>query len=289
MKIKVLSSKKYDDKNKNYGDCFIIDNGSEVVIYDCGSEEHADRIIKYIDSKGIQKVKVILSHNDSDHFEGILKLIDEGRVEKVYTILLLKYVDELLEQIDDGRKTRNSIKQQILKDYSNIAELGGLGILEDIWECKNIIDEIDIVGPSKEYMIKAFAKALDTTDGDTKDSETIVNATSVQASIDMGNGNVVLLCGDCSFTAIEDKVTNYNGIQLPHHGKKKQAEKIFEANEGRNEVKYFVSDNTGSTNGGSDKLITKGYDVENTQNGDIELDSTSFYRVPIGNYSMVIK
>lgn len=51
MKVKALSSKFYEDKNKNYGDCFIIDNGSEVVIYDCGSPKHANRVLKCIKEK----------------------------------------------------------------------------------------------------------------------------------------------------------------------------------------------------------------------------------------------
>ena len=36
MKIKVLSSQQCEDKNVNNGDCFILDNGSELVLYDCG-------------------------------------------------------------------------------------------------------------------------------------------------------------------------------------------------------------------------------------------------------------
>lgn len=274
MKIKILSSKEYDDKNKNYGDCFIIDNGKKVVVYDCGCEEHAKRVIKYINNRGIDKIEVILSHNDSDHFDGILTLINNNKVSKVYTVLLLKYKDKLLEIIDDKRKNRNSISEQIKKKYDNISKLGGKKILENISVSKKIIDGVKIVGPNEEYMLNAFAKSLDTTEGDTIDSETIVNATSVQVSVDMGDKKL-LLCGDCSFEAIKDKIEDYQIIQLPHHGKKDQAEKIFESKKGENETKYIVSDNTGTTNGGSDKLPKRGYDIENTLKGDIELTSTS--------------
>lgn len=286
MKVKVLSSKNYDDKSRNYGDCFILDNGNEVVVYDCGSEEHAMRVIDYMEDNNFDKVKVILSHNDSDHFDGILKLVEENKVEKVYTVLLLKHVDELLKKIDDGRKTRESIKRQIIDRYSNIALLGKKGILEDTWSISEIISGVKVVGPSEEYMLKAFAKELDTTEGDTINSETIVNATSVQVSIEIGNKGKLLLCGDCSFAAIEDKVTLYDAIQLPHHGKKDQGEKIFEANIGRNHVKYIISDNTGNTNGGSDKLETKGRSVENTKNGDVEITFLSLTRVQAGSYSI---
>lgn len=46
MQILVLSSKGHyaECEEKNYGDCFIIDTGDELIIYDCGSEEHALRV-----------------------------------------------------------------------------------------------------------------------------------------------------------------------------------------------------------------------------------------------------
>ena len=43
-----------------------------------------------------------------------------------------------------------------------------------------------------------------------------------------------------------------------------------------------VSDNTGTTNGGSDNLITTGYRVKNTKAGDIEVTETTLSRKPIG-------
>lgn len=48
MKVVFLSSKEYDDVDKNNGDCIIVDNGLELVVFDCGCEEHADRVEEYI-------------------------------------------------------------------------------------------------------------------------------------------------------------------------------------------------------------------------------------------------
>ena len=41
MQILVLSSKGHyaECEEKNYGDCFIIDTGDELIIYDCGAKE----------------------------------------------------------------------------------------------------------------------------------------------------------------------------------------------------------------------------------------------------------
>ena len=126
MNTLMLSSKSYkESKEHDFGDCFISDNGNDVVVFDCGSNEHAEKVIEYLENNygPDKKAIIVLSHNDSDHFNGIPKLIEENKVEKVYTILLLKFYEELLEEIDDDRKTKDSIKRQILERYSNIASL----------------------------------------------------------------------------------------------------------------------------------------------------------------------
>ena len=49
MKATFLSASGYTDPSKNNGDCILADNGSELVIYDCGCEEHARRVVEYMD------------------------------------------------------------------------------------------------------------------------------------------------------------------------------------------------------------------------------------------------
>ena len=67
MEITFLSSQNYSDVTANNGDCILIDTGSELVIFDCGCEEHAERVIKYMRTKKYSRAKLVLSHNDSDH------------------------------------------------------------------------------------------------------------------------------------------------------------------------------------------------------------------------------
>ena len=45
--LKILSSKTYNDASKNYGDCIIIYDNDKSIVYDCGTEEHAKRVLKY--------------------------------------------------------------------------------------------------------------------------------------------------------------------------------------------------------------------------------------------------
>ena len=270
MKVKFLSAKYYSDPSKNNGDCILIDTGSELVVYDCGCEEHAQRVLNYMQQRGYQQVKVVLSHNDADHFDGIPYLIERGAVSAVYTLLLLKYKDELLNRIGDGRLTRDSIARRIEEIYANIYSLSGSVTLKDMFEDTYVASGVTIFGPDKDYALDAVAKRIDGRDSDNIDKETIVNAVSTQLSVAYG-GNKLLLTGDSSFPAVENAVRTHNAIQLPHHGKLDQAEEIFNAK--NNSTIYYVSDNTGDSNGGSDDLRKqhpRGHVIYNTLDGDQE-------------------
>ena len=49
MNTLMLSSKSYkESKEHDFGDCFISDNGNDVVVFDCGSNEHAEKVMKKI-------------------------------------------------------------------------------------------------------------------------------------------------------------------------------------------------------------------------------------------------
>lgn len=272
MKIYVLSSQQCEDNSKNNGDCFVIDNDKELVIYDCGCEEYANWIIEYMEKHNYSKVKVVLSHNDDDHFRGIPVLVNKGKISEITTVLLLKYVDNILDIIDDKRKNRESLKRQIKDTYDNIERLSGSN-LQDAFEHIGISDGIRISGPGKEYILNAAAKGLDTTEGDTIDNSTITNATSIHLEVVVGSEKV-LLTGDSSFESVmKENLKDFRLIQLPHHGNAEIGEKIFKEIGYDSEKKYIISDNTGNSNAGSDKLNTKGYRVMNTkESGMVFLD-----------------
>lgn len=284
MEVKVLSSKDYEEKGENYGDCIIIYHNTSAIVYDCGSEKHAIRVKEFLEEKNINDVYVVLSHNDEDHFKGIQWLRENIEIKGIYTILLLKYVDEIYEEINDKRRTKEAIKEQILELYDNVAKLSGEN-LKDIYEESINIDGIDIVGPDKEYMISAVAHQLDGREGDQVDSETIFNAISVQVKVNI-NEKKLLLTGDASYPSIKDKIKEYDSIQLPHHGKSKQAEEIFDELVEKNiEITYIVSDNTGDSNGGSDNLDVKGKIVYNTKHyGDIDVNEVIENKRNSGTY-----
>lgn len=276
-KVIFLSSKNYNDPNKNCGDCILIDSSSELVIFDCGCEDHAKQVEKYMIDHNYSTAKIVLSHNDADHFDGIPYLVDKGLISEVYTLLLLKYKDDLLDLIDDGRRNRNSIAKSIEEIYDNIYSLSGKVTLKDIFTDTTISNDIIIPGPDKDYSLNAIAKNIDSRESDHIDKETIVNAVSTQVSVTFAPGKKLLLTGDSSFKAIENNIKTHSAIQLPHHGKLDQAEDIFSKKD--NHTIYYVSDNTGNSNGGSDKLREKyprGHVIYNTLNGEQVCTSDSF-------------
>ena len=291
MKVTFLSSKNYNTPSKNNGDCILVDNGTELVIFDCGCVEHAQRVEEYMRANSYKKAKLVLSHNDSDHFDGIPYLNEQNLLSEVYTLLLLKYKDELLDRIHDKRRSRDSIAERITEIYDNIYSLSeevnsGKVKLRDIFTDTVVATGITIPGPDKEYSLNAVAKRIDSRESDDIDKETIVNAVSTQLSVDFGSDKKLLLTGDSSFAAIKSTVKSHSAIQLPHHGKLTQAEEIFVVKD--NSTIYYVSDNTGDSNGGSDKLRTKyprGRVIYNTINGD-QICSAEAFKVTarVGSY-----
>ena len=274
MKVTIFSSKDYNDKITNFGDCILIDTGTSLVIFDCGHQKHAERVLAYMKKEGYKEAEFILSHNDSDHFDGLPCLIEAGVISHVYTLLLLKekYRKKLLQIMGNYIKDETLVKR-IKTEYDNIYSLGNSVTLVDALELPTVCAGVSIIGPELNAALEAVAKHLDNREGNTLDGETIHNAICFQVKIKMDDGKYMLLCGDSAFSMVEPNLKYASYIQLPHHGKYEIAEKIFECKDSYKHIgtKYYVSDNTGTTSGGSDTLKTKGYgrDVTYTTNGDI--------------------
>lgn len=275
LEIKVLAPREQKD-DVDYGDCFIINDNGNVIVYDCGSEELAEQVLDYLKENNVEKIDLVLSHNDSDHFDGIPRLVESGVVNSITTLLLLKYKDEIYDKVEDNRVTRDSLSQHIQDMYSNIYSLSGQNLRDALDDSNSLSDNLKIVGPATEYFIDAVAKQFTPNESNNIDSSTIMNAISVQLEINF-NGLKLLLTGDADFAAFDDKIRNYNAIQLPHHGNNDMAQKVFDKNEKRNDVLYIVSDNKGANiNGGSDKLEVKGHRIMNTKKGAFSINQSSF-------------
>lgn len=295
MKFKALSH--YDnDIDTRFGDCVLLYDEGSLVVYDCGHAMHAQEVETFLGKhSAINTVNIVVSHNDSDHTDGICELLqwlkDSGQYTvQVFTHQYLKYVDKILDTVDDGRRNRESMKKSLLEKFDNIKE-----IIETAKNCgfdcedavpNTVVGACTIVGPTVDEFVEVAAKAIDSRESDTigegDAQETVMNAASVQIRCTLSDEKIILLCGDATPDYLHELDT-YDYIQLPHHGQLDDGKAILEKLGAKSYKKaYFISDNTGSgaTSGGSEKLIAymKGERytaAHNTQNGVIDLPTAS--------------
>lgn len=295
MKLKALSH--YDnDIDTRYGDCILLYDDSHIVVYDCGHSKHAENVEAFLENSSlISTVHIVVSHNDSDHTNGVCKFLDwlynQGKyIVKIYTHQYLKHVDTILDKINDGRRSRESLKRALLAEFDNIkaiietAENYNYSCVEAL--IGTAVGNCTIVGPSIDEFTDVAAKAVDNREsnkiGEGHAEETVMNAASVQLKCTFSNGENVLLCGDASPDYLKN-LENYDYIQLPHHGQENDAIAIFDKLGGDAYSKsYLISDNTGSAerSGGSDAVIKlmkkeKYNSPYNTKNGIVQLPKYS--------------
>lgn len=286
MKLKALSH--YNgDTDTRFGDCIMISNSTQLIVYDCGHDKHAEAVGDFLrNNTSVKEVHIIVSHNDSDHTDGIIPLMDylasEGYETTIYTSLYLKHASEVERLLDDGRRNKKSICDHILEIFGNIAE-----IVEKAQECGFSVKDAnkgvtlataEIVGPLEDEFVEVVAKAIEEDGTGTINGETVMNAASVQLKITLDNQNKVLLCGDAAPQYLKN-LNSYDVIQFPHHGQYKDGVEILDSLGDESYSKeYLISDNTGSgkTSGGSCELVDhmkeENYKIAyNTLNGVISL------------------
>ena len=269
MKLKALSY--YNgDVNTRFGDCILLYDSTSLIVYDCGHTKHAEAVEVFLQSNlSISQIHIVVSHNDSDHTDGVYGLLDwlHGKSKysvSVYSHQYLKHIDIILDKIDDGRRTRDSLKRVLLAEFDNIKTIiesaQGFGFFAIEALSGTSVGNCTIVGPTIDEFTDVAAKAVDNRVGNNigegHAEETVMNAASVQLKCKLDNAETILLCGDASPEYLHN-IDNYDIIQLPHHGQLDDGQAIFEKLKNRYNKTYFISDNTGSgeTSGGSDKLV----------------------------------
>lgn len=265
MKLRALS--KYNgDGDTRYGDCILIYNSSSLIVFDCGHNRHAEAVESFLEKNyWIKRIYIVISHNDKDHIDGIANLMeylyDHEYDVTVYTSLYLKNTKEIMDILDDQRRTSQKTREHILEMFENICEVvqqaETYGFSVENAKVNTRVSTGTIVGPTVEEFAKVVAAAVESGDPSTKiDGETVMNAASIQLKIKLESADTVLLCGDATPEYLHN-LDMYDIIQLPHHGKLESAQKIFETLEDSYSKVYLVSDNTGAgeNSGGSDKLV----------------------------------
>jgi len=286
MKLKALSYYR-GDKNTKFGDCILIYNMTSLIVYDCGHEKHKDEIKTFLQDKPlISVIHIVVSHDHLDHTSGICDLLDwlseQGNYTvRVYSHQYLKHVDVILDKIDDGRRTRESLKKALLGEFDNIKNIIETAQAHNFSTTEALkgtsVGSCTIVGPTVDEFIDVAAQAVDNRASDTigegLEEESVMNAASVQLKCTLDNAETIILTGDAT-PAYLHNLDAYNIIQFPHHGQLDDGKAILNDMKEPDYKTFFISDNTGSAakSGGSDDLVK--YMVEkkyapalNTKNG----------------------
>lgn len=294
MKLQAFSH--YDgDTNTRFGDCITLRDRS-LTVFDCGHKKHAEEVERILrNTPSITEVYIVVSHNDSDHTAGVCDLLDwlkeHGyQAVTVYTHQYLKHVDEILDKVDDGRRTRESMRRALLAEFDNIKEIietaqeHGFAAREALKSTS--VGECTIVGPTTSQFVAVAAQAVDARTGDEvvgeHTEETVMNAASIQLSGKLDNGQTFLLCGDAHPDYLE-RLDSYDIIQLPHHGQLDDAQVILlDLLSDPDSKTFLISDNTGAgeNSGGSDKLVEwmaekRFSPAKNTKKGVVRLPSST--------------
>ncbi|MCK9170525.1 MAG: hypothetical protein M0P01_08935 [Treponema sp.] len=135
-------------------------------IYDGGIERYGDELKNhlnkyYFDDEDEEKNPsekiinfVICSHSDQDHTAGLKTILENFKVQVLYMNRPWKYVDELIDNADDGRMTADSLKERLKSKYQYIANLEKLAEdksipIKEIFQGTEIEDRIIVLSPTK--------------------------------------------------------------------------------------------------------------------------------------------
>lgn len=131
------------------------------VLYDGGVKAFGETIERHLkDYYDTEKLDcVIISHPDNDHTSGIIELFGKIEIGKIYMNCPWNYIESLWPYINDGRKTKDSLKQELYGSYPNVKRIEDLANeykipVLPIFQGEYINDEIKVLSPSKTFYIE---------------------------------------------------------------------------------------------------------------------------------------
>ena len=174
-----------EDKCKQNADAICIrwkkdddfdDTNYIIGVVDGGFEAHGNALTNhmnqyYFDDSKRNKEKsekeidfVIVTHPDQDHTAGLLKILDNFTVKKIYMNRPWLYVDDLYDNVNDGRITKASLEMRLREKYKTIsdieekAEEDGIDIYEAL-QGTIIENNLLILSPSKDFYLKLLIES----------------------------------------------------------------------------------------------------------------------------------
>lgn len=213
-----------------------------VGIYDGGFKTHGEALVNLLKTYYFQGYQnpcidfVICSHSDNDHASGLVEIFDNFSVSNLIMNRPWNHAEELFQYIDDGRKTVDSLREELRQKYSMIATIEEKAIqqktkIHNGFQGLSIYGNLTILSPSKEMYLNlliesdrtplapksesfpSFRKILETAktiiyDIWGRDSlregecTTAENETSIVVHGDMEEDNAFLFTGDAGIRAL---------------------------------------------------------------------------------------
>lgn len=138
-------------------------------VYDGGFKIHGERINElisnyYYDDQKSEIDFIICSHSDQDHVTGLSEVIDNNVVKTLYMNLPWNHIDELFELVKDGRKTKQSLEDELKKKYQYIAELEQKALengveVQSIFQGDLIANRLRVLSPTKDFYLDLLSES----------------------------------------------------------------------------------------------------------------------------------
>ena len=147
------------------------DEESYVVgVYDGGLKVYGEKLKEHMDKYYFNDTEekvidfVMCSHSDQDHTSGIKEILESYDVEALYMNRPWIYVDEIFDKVNDGRITKESLKNRLREAYSYIADLEDIAIEKDIpiyeaFQGKVISNKLRILSPAKDFYLELLVES----------------------------------------------------------------------------------------------------------------------------------
>ena len=141
-----------------------------VGVYDGGFKVHGEELVRLLnkyyfgDNSSPYIDFVVCSHSDNDHASGLAEIFDNFSVEYLIVNRPWLYANELYEYISDGRKTVNSLTQELKEKYKCIALLEEKAIEQGTqihagFQGLTIFDSIKVLSPSKQMFLDLIVES----------------------------------------------------------------------------------------------------------------------------------
>lgn len=142
----------------------------KIAVYDGGLQTHGEKLEKHLnqyyfedDSEKVIDC-VICSHSDLDHTSGLKNILEKFTVNALYMNRPWLYVDEIWDNVSDGRITKESLVRRLKEQYAyisdleNIATEKGIAIFE-AFQGTVVEDKLEILSPSKDFYLQLLIES----------------------------------------------------------------------------------------------------------------------------------